>query len=202
MFLMSTRTSPYGRIVRMAAMQRGIDDLFETRFVATRVPDTPIIEYNPTGKVPTLVLETGEVLSETRHVCEYLDALHSDAPIAPVGLGAPQRSLEGVAVGFLDGIAVWAREVRRPENERSPTILAHERARVDRCINYFNIRVESLGEPTTYAMLCVIVGLAQLGISVPEYAWCAGVPALAEWYQRGTARPEFVATDPASSAST
>lgn len=184
----------------MAALQRGISDQFETRFVATRVPDTPIIDHNPTGKVPTLVLDGGEALSETRHVCEYLDGLHSGDPIAPTGMSAQQRALEGLAVGFLDGVAVWAREVRRPENERSPTILAHERARADRCINYFNARVASLGEPNTYAILSVLVGLSQLGRSVPQYAWRAGVPALAEWYQRGAARPEFVATDPASAA--
>ena len=28
-----------------------------------------------------------------------------------------------------DGISVWVREMHRPENERSPTVLAHEVAR-------------------------------------------------------------------------
>ena len=200
MFLMSSRTSPYGRVVRMAAHQRGLTDQIETRFAVTRVPDSPILQYNPTGKIPILVLDSGDVLSETRHICEYLDTLHTGEPIAPTNLPVAQRALEGVAVGFLDGVAVWAREVRRPENERSPTILAHERTRADRCINYFNARVASLGEPTTYAVLCVLIGLAQLGLSIPEYAWRAGVPALAEWYQRGAARPEFSAMDPSADA--
>ncbi len=31
-----------------------------------------------------------------------------------------------------DGIAVWGREMARPENERSPTTLAHESARAQR----------------------------------------------------------------------
>ena len=30
---------------------------------------------------------------------------------------------------MLDGLAVWMRELRRPPNERSPTILRHEAAR-------------------------------------------------------------------------
>ena len=107
-----------------------------------------------------------------------------------------QRMMEGICVGFLDGVAVWAREVRRPENEQSPSILSQERARADRCINYLNARVASLGEPTQYGTLCVLIALWRLGLSMPDYAWRVGVPALAEWYQRGANRPEFAATEP------
>ena len=38
---------------------------------------------------------------------------------------------------MLDGIAVWAREMSRPENLRSPTALAHEAARTHRMADLF-----------------------------------------------------------------
>jgi hypothetical protein len=44
-----------------------------------------------------------------------------------------------------DGIAVWAREMRRPESERSPTTLAHEAARTQR-IDF--ARTRGLGDLT------------------------------------------------------
>lgn len=196
MLLLGGPISPYVRIVRMAAMQRGIDHLFETRMVPTRVPDSPVLEYNPTGKIPTLVLDSGIALSEVRQICEYLDTLHDGKPIAPLTPDDATRALEGVAVGFLDGVAVWVREARRPASEQSPDILAQERARADRCIAYLNARVAQLGEPDTYATLCVLIALWRLGLSLPEFAWRAGVPALTEWYQRGASRPEFDATLP------
>jgi glutathione S-transferase len=36
-----------------------------------------------------------------------------------------------------EGIAVWGREMSRPESERSPTILAHEAARSQRMADVF-----------------------------------------------------------------
>ena len=40
-----------------------------------------------------------------------------------------------------DGIAVWGREMARPESERSPTTLAHESARAQRMADFFEDRV-------------------------------------------------------------
>jgi glutathione S-transferase len=40
-----------------------------------------------------------------------------------------------------DGIAVWGREMSRPESERSPTVLAHEAARSQRMADFFEGRV-------------------------------------------------------------
>jgi hypothetical protein len=40
-----------------------------------------------------------------------------------------------------DGIAVWGREMARPEGERSPTTLAHESARAQRMADFFEDHV-------------------------------------------------------------
>jgi hypothetical protein len=40
-----------------------------------------------------------------------------------------------------EGICVWGREMGRPDNERSPTVLAHEVARATRMADIFEDRV-------------------------------------------------------------
>ena len=60
-----------------------------------------------------------------------------------------------------DGIAVWAREMGRPENERSPTTLAHEAARTQRMADLFEGEVAHplLQGPTTMAHLVLAVAV-------------------------------------------
>jgi len=49
--------------------------------------------------------------------------------------------LEFAARSMCDGIAVWGREMARPESERSPTALTHESARAQRMADFFEDRV-------------------------------------------------------------
>src|SRR5262249_39288595 len=64
-----------------------------------------------------------------------------------------------------DGIAVWGREMARPESERSPTTLAHELARAQRMADYFEDRVNDplmQGRPgMAHLILAVAVEMAR-----------------------------------------
>jgi glutathione S-transferase len=94
-----------------------------------------------------------------------------------------------------DGIAVWAREMRRPESERSPTTLAHEAARSQRMADYFEAEVAHpllQGAPNMAHLVLVAAldfartrGLGDL---------TAGRPKLASWLARISALPSIQAT--------
>src|SRR5262249_6848479 len=64
-----------------------------------------------------------------------------------------------------DGIAVWGREMARPENERSPTTLAHEAARAQRMADFFEQRATDplmQGPPSmAHLILAVAVEMAR-----------------------------------------
>ncbi|MGH8184884.1 MAG: glutathione S-transferase N-terminal domain-containing protein, partial [Rhodanobacteraceae bacterium] len=72
MELLYTPNSPYSRIVRVRVLEQALDVKF-TR-VSLRESADQILEHNPAGKVPALILDDGRALSETRLVCEYLDS--------------------------------------------------------------------------------------------------------------------------------
>jgi glutathione S-transferase len=97
-----------------------------------------------------------------------------------------------------DGIAVWAREMARPESERSPTTLAHEAARTARMADFFEASVADpplQGAPAmAHLMLAVAIemarkrGLGNLTDGRPRLAaWMRPIAGLAS--MRKTAPP-------------
>lgn len=194
--LLGTATSPYVRIVRMQILQCGLDDRVDFEVVPTRVVETPLHAVNPSGKVPTLIIGEGLALSEARLVCGYLDGLHDGVPfVHPVDEPA-DRALEGLLVGCLDGMAVRLRELRRPEGERSPDILAQEERRTVRCLAWLDAHADRLRPAADYAMCCLAVTLGRLDRSLPAYDWRTPHPALAAWFGKVEQIPSFTATAP------
>ena len=62
MILRSAMPSPFGRKVKLAASILGLSDRMEVVMTDTLDPADPIRQQNPLGKIPALILETGEAL--------------------------------------------------------------------------------------------------------------------------------------------
>jgi glutathione S-transferase len=178
----------------MVIEELGLGSKVQVEMVRTRVPECPVNAVNPTGKIPTLETDDGHVLSESRLICQYLDILHEGDPVVDHDPEEAPRALEGVIVGFIDGISVWSRELARPESERSPSIIEQERARAGRCVVWFEQRVEILGERVDYPRACLASALHTLDERIEDRGWREQAPGLAAWYQRFAARPSFRAT--------
>ena len=126
--------SPYARMVRVAVAELGLGDRIAEVETTLRDPASTLLPLNPVGRVPTLVLPDGAtVLTETTLILPYLDRVSGRPPLLPMGdEGLRVLSDYGRVTGLLDGIAVWNRELRPPEHERSPGVIALEAARADR----------------------------------------------------------------------
>ena len=74
MKLFYTQNSPYARVARIAVIEANLNAEVEHVKVVNRDVDSPLLGYNPTCRVPTLV--DGEImLGETRNICAYLYSL-------------------------------------------------------------------------------------------------------------------------------
>ena len=71
--LIGTNSSPYVRKVRIVMAEKKL----EYSYVIDNVwaADTGIVQANPLGKVPCLVLDAGEALFDSRVIVEYLDKM-------------------------------------------------------------------------------------------------------------------------------
>src|SRR5262245_30016565 len=161
MKLYVTYTSPYARLARIVVIEKGLGERVEIVAAKTRAPDSPYYGINPSGRVPFLVDDAGVGTEDSQVICAYLDGLDGRPRFHPAGPAWASRRLEAMAGSMLGGIAVWAREMGRPESERSPTTLAHEAARSQRMADQFEREVVQplLQGPPTMGHLVLAVAL-------------------------------------------
>jgi hypothetical protein len=89
--------------------------------------------------------------------------------------------------------------MRRPENERSPTIIAHEAARGGRLADFWEHEIghDLMQGPLNLAQLYLLAGLDQIAHwGLADYT--AGRPRLGSWLSRLHQRPSVRATAPGS----
>lgn len=199
MKLYITPTSPYARLARIVVLEKGLEAKVEVIRAQTRMPCSPYYAVNPSGRVPFLVRDDGVGFEDSRMIAAYLDGMVGQPSLMP----RPSTQdwaygrLEAAAGSMVDGISVWVREMRRPQGERSPTILAHEAARAQRLADFWE---REIGHPLLQGPLNMAQMLLIAGIDQARHAGMAdfeeGRPKLAIWTRRLRQRPSIQATAP------
>ena len=195
MQLYVTLTSPYARLARIMVLEKGLGDRVEIVVAKTRMRDSPYYRINPSGRVPYLVDDAGIGMEDSQNICAYLDGLDGKPRFHPQREDWDHQRLEARARSMCDGIAVWAREMARPESERSPTTLAHETARTDRLADLFDRDVihPLLQGPPLMAHLVLAVAV-EFALKRGLGDLKAGRPKLATWIEPISAVPSMRAT--------
>jgi glutathione S-transferase len=199
MKLYATPGSPYARMARIVVIEKNLESRVDVIFAQTRTAGSPYYTINPSGRVPYLVRDDGVGLEESAVICAYLDQLDGKPAFGlPAGEAAWEaRRLEGLARSLMDGLAVWLRELYRPENERSPGVIRHEVERAARLLAHWEREI-------AHPYMCGALNMAQLTLACalgiearnPDFQWRSGHPRLLDWYRPLAARPSFLATAP------
>lgn len=199
MKLYVTYGSPYARLARIIVIEKALEDRVEIIAAKTRAPDSPYYRINPSGRVPYLVDDASVGMEDSQLICAYLDGLDGKPRFHDASRASDWAylRLEFSARSMCDGIAVWGREMGRPEHERSPTTLAHEAARARRMADVFEDRVTDppmQGPPgMAHLILAVAVEMARKrGLGDLS----AGRPRLTSWMRSMSDRPAMQRTAP------
>ncbi len=199
MKLYITPGSPYARIARIMVIEKLLENRVEIVPALTRSVDSPYYLINPSGRVPYLLRDDGVGLEESAVVCRYLDHFDGNPKFElPEGeQGWEALRLGALASSLMDGLSVWLREVGRPRNEQSPTVIRHETGRADRLIDRWETEID---HPWMQGKLSLaqIALVCALGIEArnPEFRWREGHPTLRTWFDRMAARPSVAKTAP------
>ncbi|WP_207539419.1 glutathione S-transferase family protein [Sabulicella rubraurantiaca] len=181
MILFFSAGSPYARIIRILARERG--PRLEEQEVPLRDPTSPLLPLHPAGRVPAL-LDGDALIAETLLILAHLGWLSADVA---------GRSRLGRALSLLDGIAVWNREMRRPEELRSPAVLALEETRAARILDALDPAEFDPASAEGTALLCTL-GYGERRHRV--WRWREGRGRLAAWFDDAARRPAFSETLP------
>lgn len=198
MILIGLYDSSYTRRVAIAMAQYGID--FEHRAWSVGKDFDRIRQYNPLGRAPTLVLDDGEVLTESAMMLDYLDDLvGAERAMMPTG-GIARRDaqrLMALATGAIDkAILIVMERIFRPVEMHSASWLERCRTQVDGALRELDKACATraghdwlVGDSMTHADTTVACFTTHVRESVP---WSLDAyPALRAHVDRCEALPVF-----------
>lgn len=201
MKLLSSTASPYTRKVRIVLTEKKIE--CEIQPVDVQPVENPVNAHNPLGKIPTLILDDGSALYDSRVIVEFLDGKSPIGRLIPEDLRerVAVRRWEALADGVLDAGLLVRYESLRDATERSRAWTDKQLARIRRGMaemaGGLGERAWCHGERYSLADIAVGCCLGWLGFRKPgDVDWHAEYPSLAKHYEKLMARPAFAETVP------
>ena len=199
MKLRYSAASPYVRKVMVVAHETGLADRIELApaSVAPTLVNPEVAAENPLVKVPTLVLDDGRSLFDSRVIAEYLDAQHRGRRLFPAEGAARWTALrrQATADGLLDAALLIRYENNlRPEPQRWQEWIDGQYRKLRQALAV--LAEERLGSELTIGEIAAGCALGYLDFRFPGEDWRAAHPALGAWYAGIAERPSFVATRP------
>ncbi len=201
MKLIGSNTSPYVRKVRVVMAEKKLDYSFELENVWSA--DTRILQSNPLGKVPCLLMEDGSALYDSRVIAEYLDTLTPVCKLLPPNGRdrADVKVWEALADGVLDAaVLVRLEKTLRSQEQQSPQWIARQLGKVHAGLQVMS---DKLGENAfcmgkNYSLADVAVGcaLGWLSFRFPDIDWRGAHPNLARLHDKLAERASFKDTVP------
>jgi glutathione S-transferase len=190
--------SPYVRKVMIVAHETGLADRLRCvrTVVSAFAPAEELFRDNPLNKLPTLVLDDGTAIYDSRVVCEYLDTLHNGPKLFPTG--GPERLLalrdQALGDGLLDVLMVRLIERLRPEAQRSSAILASNERKTAAALDRLEAEAGRLAaRPFDIGHVAIGTALGYVDFRFASDAWREARSKLAAWHAAFAERPSVVA---------
>jgi glutathione S-transferase len=203
MKLVGSNTSPYVRKVRIVMAEKKLD--YDYVLEDVWAAGTGIAQFNPLGKVPCLILENGDVISDSRVIVEYFDTLSPVGKLIPaVGRErAEVKTWEALADGVLDAAILARLEATwsgRTDDQRCQAWIDRQLVKVGAALQLMS---KGLGEKAYYtgthlglADIAVGVALGYLDFRFPQINWREAHPNLHKLQEKLMLRPSFSDTKP------
>lgn len=187
-------TTPFGRKVRMFAIEKGVADRIDWRMVDPW-NDPSLREKNPVQKIPTLEVDDETQLYDSRVITAYLESLDGPA-LVPAASRFDQLRFESLADQYCEAGVLRIRENMRPEAQRSPDWIERQRGKQQRVLDAFEADIDKLGDGPSLGAVAIAVALGYADLRFAAEEWRATRPRLAAWHARFAERPSYQATRP------
>jgi glutathione S-transferase len=191
MKLLASLASPYTRKVRVVLAEKKID--FDMELVDVAPAENPVNAHNALGKIPTLVLDDGTALYDSRVIVEFLDHASPLNRLLPADFRdrVQVRRWEALADGVLDA-GILVRNGFQVEKQ-----VARMRRAMARLAADLEGRAWCQGERYSLADVALGCCVGWLGFRKPgNVDWLSEYPVPARHYQKLHERPAFTETTP------
>jgi glutathione S-transferase len=194
--------SPFVRKCLASAHELGLRDRIEL-VPASPHPvnrDRALVAQNPLGKIPTLVLDDGGVLYDSRVICEYLNDLGAGSLLPPPGPSRwPVLLAQALADGIMDAAVLTRYETfARPESLRWSDWVAGQLDKVACGLAELERQAPEFGDGVDLGKIAFACALGYLDFRYATLGWRDRHPATAAWFTRFAQRDSMRATVPSS----
>jgi len=198
MKLYGTLTSPYVRKSRVLIEEK----VLPVEFIVTdpHQEGSPIVGWNPLGKVPVLEVGPGSYLFDSDIVARYLDRMEGKT-LEPRETEAYWKAQwwQALGNGIIDAVVGRHNEMQRLPRTQWPEQMAREEQRVHRAIDAAEHECSGarylVGKTFTLADIVLGVALQYVDFRYP-HEWRARAPKIARWHAGIEKRKSFRKTLP------
>lgn len=200
MKLYYSHRSPYVRLVMVAIHWSGQANSIELMNTVVNIyrPLPQLMQDNPLVKIPTLVLEDGTAVYDSRVICEYIDGLHDGPKLFPASGWARLEALRRLALGHgtIDLLLTWFTERGRPGALQSEAFTQALSAKFQSAVAQCEREAPALNAtPFSIGHAAIGTALSYVDFRFPDLDWRNGHAALADWHAEFLKVPA-VAADP------
>lgn len=195
MILWQNRFSPFARKVLVLAHELGVRERISLRDTDPH-SDESLRGANPLCKIPTLVLDDGRVLYDSRVICEYLLTQGDAARVAgPRGRDAWEVSRDhALGDGICDAAVALRGEKLRPAARQSERYIGRQNAAIVAACDALATGVGLLEHRLDIGVIAIACALGYLDLRHPQIDWRSDRAALADWYAAFSARESMELT--------
>jgi len=197
MILRSTPPSPFGRKVKLAASVLGLSGDIKVEPADTNDANDSLRQQNALGKIPTLVLEDGTTLFDSRVIVEYLDHRAGGGKIIPQEPKARFATLrlQALADGMTDAQILLLYEGRfRPPEHHVKKWTDYQADKIKRGLTALETAPPSLDPLPNVGQIALACFLGHRDLRFSG-DWRAAHPKLVAWLDRFAAKvPAFAET--------
>ncbi|MFT5540030.1 MAG: glutathione S-transferase [Alphaproteobacteria bacterium] len=194
----ATVSSPYARKIRVAALETGQDGLIDWQMLSREERASMMPGINPLGKVPAVVLDSGEALYDSPVICAYVDSLHDGTKLIPPTGPARWRTLrrEALGDGLTEAVGNVAQEGMKPEDKQLQRVLDRQGAKVAAALAALNTEAGDFQTPPGMGEISIACAIGYMDYRGVAPDWQKTYPTLAAWYGEINKRPSFSQTLP------
>ncbi|MEE2821137.1 MAG: glutathione S-transferase family protein [Pseudomonadota bacterium] len=201
MILYSSAPSPFGRKVKIIAHLTGLFDQIEVVNIDGNDPQSAALNPNPLNKIPALELDSGQLIVDSKVICEHLIKQSGRLELLPEDLRVDLLSRAALADGIIEAALLIVYERRfRAESQINSDWLTRQNRKVLGGLEWFTDNLTEIIAAPTIDQVGLAVTLGYLDFRFAG-EWRTRFTDLALWlnqFQQTT--PGYQLTDPQAHA--
>jgi glutathione S-transferase len=193
--------SPYARWVNVVLHELALSDSVEYIQIDPWDTNNDLTSTNPAGKIPALVTDDGQNLSESHCICQYLIQHTGDVLLWPDSQHDPLLKFQLLGLGLSAIDCAFSAVIQQRFTEGENTLSQRWLNAIPRIAESIEALLKNANTDrpmVNLATLCITVAFSYIEFRLPQINWQSNAPLMKKLVEQIQARPSFIRTGPSN----